>query len=324
MKKLLLLLFVLVSFCAHSQTLKAIPDTFTVLQANVDTFYVTNNDSIPAGDSICITLIDTSTRFSVLSCHAIIYQPDSAFIGRDTCRYALCDTAGICDTAMVVIYLDSNWSLLLPTVSFIQDSSSLLINNVWSMPQSTNLFNCILSYAPACLQYRLINTSLNLDSIAWTVITIGYNFADTIFYSKMDTILIEPSGLPSHGVISKIIVCLTGYNNYGSVTICDTSCQINYCEGITEVPLSNIKIYPSPADKVLTIDMSKNNDPISSNYASIILYNSMGQKVRGILRHNKSKVEEISVTDLPDGIYMSTIIDDRGQEMVLGKFLVVK
>ena len=97
MKKILLLVFVLISRYGSSQSLQAYPDIFSVLQANIDTFYVTNTDSIPVGDSVCISLIDTSARFSVLNCKAIIYHPDSLFTGRDTCRYALCDTAGACD-----------------------------------------------------------------------------------------------------------------------------------------------------------------------------------------------------------------------------------
>ena len=70
--------------------------------------------------------------------------------------------------------------------------------------------------------------------------------------------------------------------------------------------------------------MSKNNKPISSNYAAIMVYNSLGQKMRSIPRHSTSKVVETSVADLPDGIYISTIMDATGQENVLGKFLVAK
>ncbi|MCW3126581.1 MAG: hypothetical protein JWO03_2239, partial [Bacteroidetes bacterium] len=105
MKKFLLLIFSLIALSSYSQTiLQAGPDTFSVSQTHIDTFGVTANDSIPAGDSVCVTLLDSS-HFSVLNCTNIIYHPDSTFTGRDTCRYVLCDTALACDTSMVVVFV---------------------------------------------------------------------------------------------------------------------------------------------------------------------------------------------------------------------------
>ena len=96
------------------------------------------------------------------------------------------------------------------------------------------------------------------------------------------------------------------------------------CEGIAEVPLANVHIYPNPADKVLTIDMRQNNDAISRDYAAIYVYDGLGRRVRSIPRRDSSKLIEIPVTSLPDGIYLSTITDTHGREMVLGKFTVMR
>jgi hypothetical protein len=118
-------------------------------------------------------------------------------------------------------------------------------------------------------------------------------------------------------------VCLTAFNQYGSSTLCDSSCHmLDICGGISDIPLADIRIYPRPADQTVTIDMRQNNDPISSTYSAIIIYNSFGQRIRSIARHDSSRLIELSVIDLSDGIYLATITDTRGAERMLGKFAV--
>lgn len=317
--KILLSAFLVVCFfqgyANGSVRLRAEPDTFTVLQATVDTFAVTAVDSIPAGDSVCISLIGSPPGFSVLDCHSIIFRPDSTFTGRDTCRYALCDTAGICDTAMVVVYVNTNPALW-PVVSFYEDTSFS-----WIYPGRHELFVGTNCYAFTCVDYQLVNTSTNFDSIRWQVSNVNPYCKDTLHYSA-DTILVASDSFRCS--VPRIMVCLTAYNQFGSMTICDTSCQIEVCEGIAEVPLANIHIYPDPADRVLTIDMRQNTDPISVSYTAIHVYDKLGQKVRSIPRHDSSRMVEIPVAFLPDGIYLSTITDARGTEMMLGRFTVMK
>ena len=294
------------------------PDTFTVLQASVDTFDVTAVDNIPAGDSACVSLIGSPARFTVLDCHYIVYQPDSTFIGRDSFVYALCDTAGTCDTTKVVVHVNPNYSLL-PVVSFDQDTTvtdPLGYHFFWT----AKLFVCN-HFSPECSDYRIINTSVNFDSILWCVSNSDTpNFCQDLYY-RQDTIYIDPEMTCYNG---RITVCLTAYNRFGRVTVCDTSCTISICEGITEVPLADIHIYPNPADKVLTIDMRRNNDVISRDYAAIYVYDDLGQRVRSIPRHDSSRLVEIPVSSLPDGIYLSTITDAQGREMILGRFTVVR
>ena len=319
MKKTLLLISVLISLYGHAQSLRAMPDTFTVLQANVDTFGLTANDSIPAGDSVCISIIGSPLGFTVLNCSSIIFQPDSFFKGRDTIRYALCDTAGICDTAMVV-KVDTNYGLL-PVAGFVQDTTLPRLG----LGNHARLFSCQGSnYVPECLVYRSVSTSSNFESIRWQIRDANTSQCSDPIYSSDDTVVIQPDLLPGCLYDAQIIVCLTAYNRFGRSTFCDTSCQIGVCEGISEVPLANIHIYPNPADKVLTIDMRQNNDAISRDYAAIYVYDDLGQRVRSIPRHDSSRLVEISVSSLPDGIYLSTITDTQGHEMMLGKFTVVK
>jgi len=320
MKKILLTLFSLIALFTQAQNLRAVADTFTVLQANTDTFTLTRNDTIPAGDSICITLLDTASRFSVLNCNSIIYHPDSMFTGRDTFRYALCDTAHVCDTAMVVVWVDTNIGLL-PVAGFKDDSLHLF------------LFNCYLSYNDDRVEYQLSNTSRNADSIIWRIRGAGtQQDLDSIKYFNGDTIRFVPEQLWScpcyysqYGISDpgKIEVCIIAYNQFGTSIHCDTSCELVY-EGITEVPLANIHLYPIPADQQLIIDMRQNSQPVSAKYAAIIIYNSFGQKLRSIPRRDSSRTAEVDVKDLSDGIYLATIVDEKGTEMMLGKFTVAK
>jgi hypothetical protein len=97
---------------------------------------------------------------------------------------------------------------------------------------------------------------------------------------------------------------------------------MDLCAGIHAIPLADISIYPMPADRSIYIDMRQNNDLISSNYSAIIIYNSFGQRMHSISRQGSSKLVELSVADMSDGIYLATIADAKGAERVLGKFVV--
>ena len=330
MKKILLLILSLVTLGAYAQgiptDLVAMPDTFTVVQAHVDTLDVTANDTISVGDSVCIILLGSPAHFTVLSCSSIIYHPDSPFTGRDTCVYILCDTAHICDTATVVVYVDSLIQLL-PVAGFKDDS---IYGDCAAGQAYFLLSNCnglCNNYSPG--QYQLSSTSLRSDSLHWSITDIDYGaaFYDSVKYYNTDTVNFSPAQLwdylnnpypPFY-----LEVCLTAYNQYGSRTICDTSCQLWY-EGIAEVPLANIRLYPSPASSSLTIDMQQCSSAITSTYTSISLYDALGQRIRSIPRQGTAKVVDVSVASMPDGIYMATITDVTGTEMMQGKFTVLK
>jgi hypothetical protein len=316
MKKLLLLIFSLITLAGYSQTtLSANPDTFTVIQARVDTFKVTSNDSIPLGDSVCITLLDTM-HLSVIGCTSIIYHPDSTFTGRDTCRYVLCDTALICDTSIAIIQVDSDQNLL-PIARFGQIFSSPLGGN--------SLFNCSTGTWGGAL-YILINTSLNSDSVFWVITNVNPNTSQfgRHKYSIRDTFQFQPQTIFGYSTEFQTFgVCITAFNRFGQNTFCDTTCEVYY-EGISEVPLSNIRIYPTPASQTLIIDMSQNTDDISTHYTAIDLYNALGQKVRTISKQNNNKIINIPVATLPDGIYLATISDASHTERMLGKFTIAR
>ncbi len=318
MKKTLLLLFILTGLSSHAQVV-AVRDTFTVLQASLDTFDLVQNDTFPAGDSVCISLLDSNTRFTLLDCRRVVYSADSFHTGVDSVRHVVCDTAMACDTNAVFILISADTNLL-PQALFAEDTA----NNFGPYPQwSTGLFGCTNSFqgVNGWQDYVLFNTSYKADSIYWTVFefnTGNYPYLDTFARFRGDTLIYYPA---YYGYPQTIAVCITALNRYGSTTHCDSSCNLIY-EGIKELPLSNISIYPAPASRQLTIDMSQNTDAITSQYSGIDLINMLGQNIKNIPRSGNSKRVQLNVADLPEGIYNATITDATGETRMLGRFTI--
>ncbi|MEZ4887550.1 MAG: Ig-like domain-containing protein [Chitinophagales bacterium] len=68
---------------------------------------VLDNDSDPNGDEIVLTTISVlpqngTANFNIDS-SAIVYTPNTDFIGVDSFEYVICDSFGLCDTALVVV-----------------------------------------------------------------------------------------------------------------------------------------------------------------------------------------------------------------------------
>jgi hypothetical protein len=70
---------------------------------------------------------------------------------------------------------------------------------------------------------------------------------------------------------------------------------------------SNIDIYPNPASQYLTIDRSKSQADI----ATLVIYNSLGQKVRTQSMQSLDKVSQIDVADLQNGVYFVQLFDTK-------------
>ena len=118
------------------------------------------------------------------------------------------------------------------------------------------------------------------------------------------------------------IICASVQNFCGVKTVCDTI-SIAWM-GISEVSLSNIHLFPNPASNLLTIDMQNNNEEITRNYSSIEILNALGEKQKSVARKGTGKVVSLDVSDLPNGIYLATIVSDKQEKRTLGKFTVSK
>ena len=253
-----------------------------------------------------------SSRFTITNCDSITYQSDTLLAGADSCLYVICDDGfpSMCDTATLVVRVNS----CKPIVS---------ITRYCTYPDPYGIYGC--------WGYAVFTSNLsNSDSSKWRLSNHLYDNTDpdTILYGYGSLVIQYGQDarpfLVNDSIIyvcdyCPVIICLTAYNSCGSNEICDTVTIL--VEGITEIPLSNISIYPNPASNVLIIDMLKNNDEITSNYIAIEIYNALGQKVKTVPKKGNLKTVTIPVSDLPNGTYFANIVDLKGLRKMLGVFL---
>jgi len=270
-------------------------DTASTIQPNSITVNVVANDlDADLADTICVTSVYGSNFFSLdgAHCDKVIFTPDSSFVGNDTCWYVLCDNGNpvLCDTGSLVVTVIFNPSLL-PIADL--NSYGVWCQGILAINNSENSISSILHFR-----------QLNCCS----------GFPDSTFYNQ-DSVEYA-LGDDSH----QWEICLTAYNQYGSSSVCDT--LVTGCEGIFGLPLSNISLFPNPTTNVLTIDMQNISDEITRNYSSIEIVNALGEKQKSAPKKGTGKVVSLDVSDLPNGIYMATIISDKKERRMLGKFTV--
>ncbi|MFN8323389.1 MAG: PKD domain-containing protein [Chitinophagales bacterium] len=265
-------------------------DNETVLQPNPLTVNVGLNDIDPDGDNFCVTLVYGSPAFTIAptgNCTSVLYTPDSTFTGQDSCYYVICDNGSpvLCDTGILVVTSNANPALL-PVADF--NWNALYCNGVLINNNSTQSSSATVTIHPLY--------GIGADST--------YNITDTLHYLG--------------DLMMPFQICLTATNQYGTGTKCDTA--EFYCEGINENLLTGISIYPNPANNLLSIDMSGNQDEITRSYTAIEIYDALGEKVKTFNRKGDGKLIAISVADLPNGIFVATLIDQTGTRKTLGRF----
>ncbi|HLP19658.1 MAG TPA: Ig-like domain-containing protein, partial [Chitinophagales bacterium] len=272
----------------------AVNDVATALQPDGTLVNVTANDITPV-NPVCVTSIyGGDGAFVINGCNSIDYTPDSLFTGNDTVWYVICDNGHPtwCDTAMLVVTSNANPALL-PEASF-----------TWNF----ELCNGVI----------ITNTSDNYSSASIVIHPLDGQQADST-YSITNTIHYY-SSFPMNPSLN-IQICLTAVNQFGSQNFCDTANFI--CEGINDISLSGIQLYPNPAQNNITIDMSKNDDDATRNYAAIEIFNAIGEKVK-VVSGDGNKLVTISVSELPEGMYMATLLDAKGTRRTLGRFTVAR
>ncbi len=273
----------------------AVDDVASALQPDGATVNVTTNDNGPSGP-FCVTAIyGGGSAFAISGCNNIVYTPDSLFTGNDTVWYVICDNGQPtwCDTASLVVTSSSNPALL-PVANF-----------TW-LPELCNgvvFTNTSTGFTSATITIHQIVNAFDPDST--------YNISSTLHYY---------SSTPTHPGLN-VQACLTATNQFGSATKCDTAQFI--CSGINEVTLSGIQLYPNPTNAFVTVDMSRNQDEATRNYAAIEIYNAIGEKVKVVTEKN-TRLLNISVAELTDGMYLATLVDAKGARKTLGRFVVNK
>ncbi len=79
-------------------------DTFTINKNNPTTLYVTANDYDINGDPLTLTILIPCTHgIDSVSGNNIFHRPSFNYSGTDSFTYIICDTTGLCDTALVFI-----------------------------------------------------------------------------------------------------------------------------------------------------------------------------------------------------------------------------
>lgn len=288
-------------------------DTIATLQPSPGYVNVGTNDSDPESNNFCVTSVYGSPYFTIAAtgnCTTLAFTPDSTFTGNDTAWYVICDngTPSLCDTAMVVGTVTPN-AALLPVADF--DGTN---------DDGGNTFNCS-NWFHSASNFTLWSTSLNGTSFSWSVSPTDSTrpCADTTFLFSGDTISFKAGLNLCVGFQMSIEVCLVATNQFGQSSKCDTICNV-YWLGINELPLAGVQIFPNPSVNYVTIDMHNNTEAITQNYSAVYIQNALGQRVRQV--SNTGKVITLPVGDLPQGMYIATIADNKGAIRTLGRFTI--
>ncbi len=90
-------------YAQHSPV--ALNDTFIVSENSVTFLAVTVNDNDADGDPLTITILAGAQHgtTTIANGSQVIYTPTPFYFGPDSFSYRLCDTTGLCDTAMVYV-----------------------------------------------------------------------------------------------------------------------------------------------------------------------------------------------------------------------------
>ncbi len=65
-----------------------------------------------------------------------------------------------------------------------------------------------------------------------------------------------------------------------------------------------------------------NSDEITRSYSSIEILNAVGEKQKVFPKKGTGKTVPLDVSDLPNGMYLATILSDKHERRMLGKFTV--
>jgi hypothetical protein len=304
----LLLFFIFIlsySVKAQNHYPKAKNDTITIENGDSLLINVAANDTdIDAADSLCLFGISGThaSWASIVDCKHIKYQSaDTNFYGLDSIQYGICDNQNppLCATAYLIVNVKPNKTLLPISV----------IGTRWD--------NHLAFF---CGEGYLVNKSINYEKdslVQWDIKNVSNSVGrDTILYG--DSVKSNPfQYFSTQGLV--VFACLTVKNNHGASTLCDTFNY--YCEGINEIPLANISIYPNPANNILIVDMSENEEAIIRSYTLLEIYNEFGEKVKFFSKKEEQfKIVTLNISDFEHGFYFLSLTNGKERRSI-GRFI---
>ncbi len=132
---------VYVIITANNNSPVANDDTYTVPKNSTTTLPALSNDYDADGDPLTVSVITTPGNGSVtISGTQFIYSPASNYTGSDSFVYAICDSAPLCDTAIVFIVVSGSNTTpeAIDDLYFFGDTLSEVIMNVISNDQDAD------------------------------------------------------------------------------------------------------------------------------------------------------------------------------------------
>ena len=291
----------------------AVNDVDTVCVDSTKNICVLAND-FAANNTPLILSDHTFPVNGTLNMQANCLHYQALSLGTETVTYTVCtdDTPQFCKTATLEIF---NKTCAAQQVMPVAD---------FTVAESQFMTPCASGQFSAADTLHLQNTSTSADSVLWTInISTPFSCSNALTTSNANTLSVSPATFWNNCTgYQSLSVCLTAFNSTGQNTKCDTTCSIVWPSGIHETSLSNISLFPNPANGVLTIDMQSNQEEITHSYSSIEIVNATGQTVKTIMRGSGNKTVQLNVNDLPEGVYMAAIVSEKKERRMLGKFTI--
>lgn len=174
-------------------------DFYTVPENSVTTLPVNSNDQDPDGEPLSIALITPPLHGSASSINGnqILYTPYANYFGNDTLSYVICDTSGLCDTALVFVtvtganaapvavddnftYSDTLNAVLLNVIGndFDPEGDSISITTLLDQDSLNNLGTLVFTNPG---EVGFIRTSLACGSETFSYVLCDASLCDTAF-----------------------------------------------------------------------------------------------------------------------------------------------
>lgn len=287
-------------------------DNASMAQPGQVTVSPTGNDTDPDNDPLCVTAVwgSPASWLTIAGCNSVVYNPtDSVFSSVDTFYYKVCDNKSpqLCDTGMVIVNVGAcAW----PTASLIKTCQSTIT------PNACDFF----------AKYAISHSAV--DSIKWHLTNINggipfdtiINHRDSIGITSWPTLQQYPNYVLV-SLSSQFQVCCELYSSCGVRSICDTL-RLAITDGINEINLTSVKLYPNPASGKLNIDLSALSSEDRTGITAIVLYDALGQKVQS-LSYQQQPVMNTDIAGLPSGIYTFCVSSSSNAKKTIGRIQVI-
>ncbi len=176
----------------------AVDDTASVVTGNTVDIDVQGNDSDPEGGPLTTTSATADNGTVVINGNGTItYTPNEGFCGTDTITYTVCDDAGFCDSAIVLVQVLCPPVAVDDAVSTNEDTSVVID----PLDNDTDGNGDVLDITSATAGNGTV--TINDDGTITYVPNPNYCGTDTITYTVCDG-----SGLCDTGIIVVTVVCV--------------------------------------------------------------------------------------------------------------------